>query len=38
MIKADSDAAVYYVCSPNNPSGTVSSRKDIEYLLANNRQ
>src|SRR5258708_36174898 len=35
MIKADPNAGVYYVCNPNNPSGTVTRRKDIEYLLAN---
>jgi histidinol-phosphate aminotransferase len=32
MIKADPNAGVYYVCNPNNPSGTVTSREDIEYL------
>jgi histidinol-phosphate/aromatic aminotransferase/cobyric acid decarboxylase-like protein len=35
MIKADPNAGVYYVCNPNNPSGTLTARKDIEYLLAN---
>ena len=35
MIKADPNAGAYYVCNPNNPTGTVTSRKDIEYLLAN---
>src|SRR5271163_1893701 len=34
MIKADPDAGAYYVCNPNNPSGTLTARKDIEYLLA----
>jgi histidinol-phosphate aminotransferase len=34
MIKADPNAGAYYVCNPNNPSGTVTGRKDIEYLLA----
>lgn len=38
MIKADPDAGVYYVCNPNNPTGTVTPRKDIEYLLANKKQ
>jgi histidinol-phosphate aminotransferase len=37
MLKADPDAGVYYVCNPNNPSGTVTARKDIEYLLANKK-
>jgi histidinol-phosphate aminotransferase len=38
MIKADPDAGVYYVCNPNNPSGTLTSRADIEYLLANKKK
>ncbi len=38
MIKADPDAGAYYVCNPNNPSGTLTSRKDIEYLLANKKK
>ena len=38
MIKADPDAGAYYVCNPNNPSGTVTPRKDIEYLLANKKK
>jgi histidinol-phosphate/aromatic aminotransferase/cobyric acid decarboxylase-like protein len=37
MIKADPDAGVYYVCNPNNPTGTLTPRKDIEYLLANKK-
>jgi histidinol-phosphate aminotransferase len=35
MIKADPNAGAYYVCNPNNPTGTVTAMKDIEYLLAN---
>lgn len=38
MIKADPNAGIYYVCNPNNPSGTVTPRKDIEYLLANKKK
>jgi len=38
MIKADPDVGVYYVCNPNNPSGTVTARKDIDYLLANKKK
>jgi histidinol-phosphate aminotransferase len=38
MIKADPNAGVYYVCNPNNPSGTLTARKDIEYLLANKKK
>ena len=34
MIKTDPNAGVYYVCNPNNPTGTLTPRKDIEYLLA----
>lgn len=37
MVKADPEAGVYYVCNPNNPTGTVTARKDIEYLLANKK-
>ena len=35
MIKADPNAGAYYVCNPNNPTATLTARKDIEYLLAN---
>ncbi len=35
MAKADPNAGVIYVCNPNNPTGTLTSRADIEYLLAN---
>jgi histidinol-phosphate aminotransferase len=38
MIKADPDAGAYYVCNPNNPSGTLTSREKIEYLLANKKK
>ncbi len=34
MIKADPEAGAYYICNPNNPTGTLTARKDIEYLLA----
>lgn len=37
MIKADPNAGVYYVCNPNNPSGAITPRKDIEYLLAHKK-
>ena len=37
MIKADPDAGAYYVCNPNNPTGTLTRREGIEYLLANKR-
>ena len=38
MIKADPDAGVYYICNPNNPTGTVTPRKEIEYVLANKKK
>jgi histidinol-phosphate aminotransferase len=38
MIKADPDAGAYYVCNPNNPTGTLTPRKDFEYLLANKKK
>jgi histidinol-phosphate aminotransferase len=38
MIKADPNAGAYYVCNPNNPTGTLTARKDIEYLLANKKK
>ena len=38
MLKADPEAGVYYVCNPNNPSGTLTPRKDVELLLANKKK
>ncbi len=35
MAAADSNAGVIYICNPNNPTGTTTSREDIEYALAN---
>jgi histidinol-phosphate aminotransferase len=35
MLAAGSDAGVFYVCNPNNPTGTLTPRSDIEYLVAN---
>ena len=34
MIKTAPNGGAYYVCNPNNPTGTMTPRKDIEYLLA----
>ena len=34
MAKVDS-AGLLYVCNPNNPTGTLTSRRDLEWLLAN---
>ena len=35
MLAAGRDAGVFYICNPNNPTGTVTSHSDIEYLVAN---
>jgi histidinol-phosphate/aromatic aminotransferase/cobyric acid decarboxylase-like protein len=34
MIKADPNAGAFYICNPNNPTGTLTPRKDFEYILA----
>jgi histidinol-phosphate aminotransferase len=38
MIEADPDGGVYYICNPNNPTGTITPREDIEYILANKKK
>ncbi len=35
MVKAAPNAGLFYICNPNNPTGTLTSREDIDYLLAN---
>ena len=35
MVAADPNAGVFYICNPNNPTGTITSRESIEYALAN---
>ena len=35
LLAAAPDAGVYYLCNPNNPTGLVTARSDIEWLLAN---
>jgi histidinol-phosphate aminotransferase len=35
MIAAASDAGLFYVCNPNNPTGTLTPHADIEYLAEN---
>ncbi len=35
MLAADPTAGVYYICNPNNPTGTITKREDIEWLIAN---
>jgi histidinol-phosphate aminotransferase len=37
MIRKEPNAGVYYVCNPNNPSGTLTSRDKIQYLLDNKK-
>jgi histidinol-phosphate/aromatic aminotransferase/cobyric acid decarboxylase-like protein len=35
MVKAAPAAGVFYICNPNNPTGTLTSRADIDWLVAN---
>ncbi len=35
MIAAAPDAGVFYICNPNNPTGTLTPHTDIEYLVEN---
>jgi histidinol-phosphate aminotransferase len=35
MAAADPAAGVIYICNPNNPTGTITSREDILWLLDN---
>ena len=35
MVAAAPNAGLFYICNPNNPSGTLTSRADIEWLVAN---
>jgi histidinol-phosphate aminotransferase len=35
MLAAAPDAGLFYVCNPNNPTGTLTSYADIEYLVDN---
>ena len=35
MAVASENAGLIYVCNPNNPTGTLTPRADIEWLLAN---
>ena len=34
MAQADPDAGLIYVCNPNNPTGSITPKEDIEYLVA----
>src|SRR5437660_11448456 len=35
MVSAAPDAGVIYICNPNNPTGTLTPRSDIEWLVEN---
>jgi histidinol-phosphate aminotransferase len=35
MIAADPNAGVFYICNPNNPTGTITSKADILWALEN---
>jgi histidinol-phosphate aminotransferase len=35
MLAAAPDAGLFYICNPNNPTGTLTPYSDIEYLVAN---
>ena len=34
MLAADPNAGLYYICTPNNPTGTITPLEDIEWLIA----
>jgi histidinol-phosphate aminotransferase len=34
MAQADPDAGLIYVCNPNNPTGSITPKEDIEYLVS----
>jgi histidinol-phosphate aminotransferase len=38
MLAAAPDAGVFYICTPNNPTGTLTSHSDIQYLVENKPQ
>ena len=31
----DADAGLFYICTPNNPTGTTTPLDDVKWLLAN---
>ncbi|MEO5953894.1 MAG: aminotransferase class I/II-fold pyridoxal phosphate-dependent enzyme, partial [Chloroflexia bacterium] len=35
MLAADPNAGAFYVCNPNNPTGTLTPKSDIEWLIKN---
>ena len=34
MAEADPNSGVIYICNPNNPTGTVTKKQDVDYLVA----
>ena len=35
MLATAPDAGLFYICTPNNPTGTLTSHADVEYLVEN---
>jgi histidinol-phosphate aminotransferase len=35
MLAAAPDAGLFYICSPNNPTGTLTPHSDVEFLVEN---
>lgn len=35
MAAADPNAGLIYICNPNNPTGTLTPKEDIEWIMAN---
>jgi histidinol-phosphate aminotransferase len=35
MLAANPSAGLYYICTPNNPTGTITPIEDIVWLLEN---
>ncbi len=35
MVEKDPNAGIIYICNPNNPTGTLTPRADIDYAVAN---
>jgi histidinol-phosphate aminotransferase len=35
MVQADPAAGVIYICNPNNPTGSVTRKEDVDYIIAN---
>ena len=35
MVAKDPNVGLIYICNPNNPTGTITPREDIDYVVAN---